>query len=80
MAKLDRTLVYMDFPEPLRRLIKSTNLIERHFREWRRRLRAMGALPNCRSCDRILFALVREFNGQQKRITLSFPKSELLLT
>ena len=80
MAKLDRTLVYMDFPEPLRRLIKSTNLIERHFREWRRRLRAMGALPNCRSCDRILFALVREFNGQQKRITLSFQKSELLLT
>jgi putative transposase len=80
MNKLDRTLVYMDFPESLRHLLKSTNLIERHFREWRRRLRAMGALPNCRSCDRILFALALEFNSQQKRISLSFQKSELLLT
>jgi len=80
MAKLDRTLVYMDFPDHLRGLLKSTNLIERHFREWRRRLRAMGALPNCHSCDRILFALAHEYNGQRKRISLSFPKSELLLT
>lgn len=80
MAKLDRTLVYMDFPPQLRAILKSTNLIERHFREWRRRLRAMGALPNCHSCDRILFALVREFNDQRKRTSLSIPKSELLLT
>lgn len=80
MAKLDRTLVYLDFPEELHRLLKSTNLIERHFREWRRRLRAMGALPNSASCDRILFALAQEYNGQQKRIIFSCPKSELLLT
>lgn len=80
MAKLERTLTFYDFPSHLHRFLKSTNHLERHFREWRRRLRAMGALPNKHSCDRILFALVQEYNDLQKRHTLSLGKSELLLT
>lgn len=80
MVKLDRTLTFMDFPRDLWSLLKSTNPLERHFREWKRRLRAAGAWPNVYSCDRILYALTREFNGQQKRLSLLTPKSELCLT
>lgn len=81
MRTLDATLVYMDFQKELWPMLKSTNHIERHFLEWRRRLRSMGALPNWASCDRILYALVQEYNGQQKRRTLaSIQKSELYLT
>lgn len=81
MRTLEATLVYMDFPKELWPMLKSTNHLERHIREWRRRLRSMGVLPNWVSCDRILFALVQEYNSQQKRRTLaSIPKSELCLT
>jgi transposase-like protein len=78
---LDATLTFMDFPDELWPLLKSTNHLERHFREWRRRLKSMGCLPNPASCDRILYALVKEYNDQQKRRTLaSLQKSELFLT
>jgi transposase-like protein len=81
MRTLDATLTFMDFPKELWPMLKSTNHLERHFREWRRRLKSMGCLPNRSSCDRILYALVQEYNGQQKRRTLaSIPKSELCLT
>jgi len=79
MRTLDQTLTYMDFEKELWPILKSTNRLERYLREWRRRLRSMGALPNAASCDRILYALVNEYNGQQKRIPLN-QKSELYLT
>jgi len=81
MRSLDATLTYMDFSKELWPMLKSTNHLERYFREWRRRLKSMGVLPNPVSCDRILYALVQEYNGQQKRCALiSNPKSELCLT
>jgi len=81
MRTLDATLTYMDFPAHLWSMLKSTNHLERHFREWRRRLKSMGCLPNPTSCDRILYALVQEYNSQEKRRTLaSTQKSELCLT
>ncbi len=81
MRTLDATLTFMDFPVELWSMLKSTNHLERHFREWRRRLRSMGALPNQSSCDRILYALVQEYNGSRKRRTLaSIQKYALCLT
>ena len=81
MRRLDDTLNFMDFPQELWFMLKSTNHLERYFREWRRRLKSMGALPNPASCDRILFALVQQYNTQKKQRTLtSIQKSELYLT
>ena len=78
MRRLDDTLNFMDFPQELWFMLKSTNHLERYFREWRRRLKSMGALPNPASCDRILFALVQQYNTQKKLRTLtSIQKSEL---
>lgn len=59
---LDALLAVFALPEPVRASLRTTNLIERAFRELRRRLRPIGALPDRRSADRILFGQVLRLN------------------
>lgn len=61
-ADLDDLLAVFALPEPIRRSLRTTNLIERAFRELRRRLRPIGALPDRRSADRILYDQVVRLN------------------
>lgn len=61
-ADLDELLAVFAMPEPLRASLRTTNLIERAFRELRRRLRPIGALPDRRSADRILYGQVLRLN------------------
>lgn len=61
-ADLDELLAVFALPEAIRRHVRSTNLIERAFRELRRRLRPIGALPDRRSADRILYGQVLRLN------------------
>jgi putative transposase len=61
-ADLDDLLAVFALPEPIRRSLRTTNLIERAFRELRRRLRPIGALPDRRSADRILYGQVVRLN------------------
>ena len=55
-----------------RRQVRTTNAIERRFREVRRRTRPMGAFQDRTSMDRILFAIFLHENKQQGISTL-FP-------
>lgn len=50
-------------PESVRRSLRTTNLLERAFRELRRRLRPVGCLPDRSSADRILYGQVVRLNG-----------------
>jgi len=59
---LDALLAVFSLPEPLRATLRTTNLIERAFRELRRRLRPIGALPDRQSADRILYGQVLRLN------------------
>ncbi len=59
---LDELLAVFAVPEPVRPSLRSTNLLERAFRELRRRLRPIGALPDRRSADRILYGQVVRLN------------------
>jgi transposase-like protein len=59
---LDELLAVFALPEPIRISLRTTNLIERAFRELRRRIRPMGALADRRSADRILYAQVLRLN------------------
>jgi transposase-like protein len=59
---LDELLAVFSVPEPIRASVRSTNLLERAFRELRRRLRPIGALPDRRSADRILYGQVLRLN------------------
>jgi transposase-like protein len=72
---LDELLAVFSLPVPIRVSLRTTNLIERAFRELRRRLRPMGALADRRSADRILYGQVLRLNELLARRPLaSFPQ------
>jgi putative transposase len=59
---LDALLAVFALPEAVRLNLRTTNLIERAFRELRRRLRPIGSLTDRRSADRILYGQVLRLN------------------
>ena len=61
----DKLIPIFEFPEEIRRMIRTTNVIEpamAGFREVRRRLKVMGYFQNSKSCDRIIYAIFNYFN------------------
>ena len=65
----DKLIPVFEFPENIRKMIRTTNVIERCFREVRRRLKVMGYFQNSKSCDRIIYAIFNYFNTKWKRPT-----------
>jgi putative transposase len=67
---LEKDLEYMlkcfNYPEEHRKKIRTTNAIERSFREVRRRIRTMSCFSNSASCDRIIFAIFNHLNKHWK--------------
>lgn len=59
---LDALLAHFAVPEPLRVKVRTTNAIERAFREVRRRTRPMSCFTNDASCERIIYAVVSHLN------------------
>jgi transposase-like protein len=70
-ADLDDLLAVFALPEAIRLNLRTTNLIERAFRELRRRIRPMGALADRRSADRILYGQVVRLNDLLARRPLA---------
>lgn len=70
----DKLTPCFDFPKEIRKIIRTTNVIERCFREVRRRLKVMGHFKDSQSCRRIVVSLVEYFNYKwaknSKRIKL----------
>jgi transposase-like protein len=71
---LDELLTCWCYPPDQRKPVRTTNAIERRFREVRRRTRPMGVFSDRTSMDRILFAV---FNHENRNQGVSTP---LLLT
>lgn len=63
---LDETLRFFDFPYRIWASIRTTNIIERVFREFRRRTKVMDAFPTEESCIRIMFSLIQMINEDWK--------------
>ena len=61
---IDALLQCFDVPEPHRIKVRSTNAIERSFREVRRRTRPMSCFNNPASIDRIVFAVFAHQNAK----------------
>jgi len=59
---LEELLTFYDFPLAHWRKIRTTNIIERCFREVRRRTRPMSSFTNPASCDRIVFGVISHLN------------------
>jgi len=63
---LEELLAFFDCPEPHRIRVRTTNVIERTFREARRRIRVFSCFSNTKSSDRILFAIFDYLNNRWK--------------
>ena len=63
---LDETLRFFDFPYRIWASIRTTNIIERVFREFRRRTKVMDTFPTEESCIRIMFSLIQMINEDWK--------------
>ena len=67
---LDDLLAFLTIPIQeqcrafIRRQIRTTNIIERSFREVRRRARPMGRFTNCDSVSRIIYAIFNRLNSK----------------
>ena len=59
---LEELLNVLACPEAHRRKVRTTNAIERAFREVRRRTRPMSCFTNSASCERIIYAVISHLN------------------
>jgi len=59
-------LVFFDYPEKIWKKIRTTNIIERSFREVRRRVRPMTCFENDASAARIIFGVMSHLNKSWK--------------
>ena len=64
---LEELLAFYAFPSAHWRKIRTTNMIERAFREVRRRTRPMSSFTNPASCDRIVFGVITHLNRSWER-------------
>lgn len=55
-------LHYFSFPRELWKTIRTTNILERAFREVRRRTRPMGVFTNAESAERIMYGVTQHLN------------------
>jgi putative transposase len=69
-------LHYYSFPKELWKKIRSSNILEREFREVRRRTRPMGVFPNEESAERIFYGVTNGIhdNGQHPLPVISAEK------
>lgn len=63
---LEQMLPFLDCPESHRIRVRTTNVIERTFREARRRIRVFSCFTNIKSSERILFAIFDYLNRHWK--------------
>jgi putative transposase len=59
---IEALLEFFSEPAPLRAKLRTTNIIERSFREVRRRTRPMSCFTNDASCERIIYSVFRHLN------------------
>jgi putative transposase len=65
----DKLVPFLEFSASFHKVIRTTNVIERCFREVRRRLKVMGYFQDSKSCKRIVVSLFEYFNKKwSKRI------------
>jgi transposase-like protein len=70
---LEALLSFLACPVEHQRLVRTTNAIERCFREVRRRTRPMSCFNNNASCERIIYAVFSHLNNSWKgKLLLAF--------
>lgn len=65
--KLDELLSFLSCPKEDWKKVRTTNAIERSFREVRRRIKPMSCFTNAESCRRIIYGIVTHLNTHWKK-------------
>ena len=65
VRNFDCCLIYLEYPDPIRTMLKTTNPIERYLEEIRRRIIPMRAFNNTKSVERILYGIIAYVLNQQ---------------
>lgn len=68
---IQHTFTFYDFGEELHRLIRTTNHLERFFREFRTKADEIGAFPNEDSCLTILFWVMLRDHAKHDRLSVA---------
>jgi putative transposase len=68
--ELPELLAFYNFPKPLWKKLRTTNIMERVLVEVRRRTRPMVCFVNVRSVDRIIYSIFHRFNLDWRNRTL----------
>ncbi|NIS69025.1 MAG: IS256 family transposase [Proteobacteria bacterium] len=64
-----KLIPFFEFSQKFHKVIRTTNVIERSFKEIRRRLKVMGYFQNTKSCKRIVLSSFLYFNQKWERKT-----------
>jgi len=75
---LDHLLLYLAYDPKHHQAIRTSNHIERQFKEYRRRMRPMEVIPNQPAADRMLYALTMIRNEKLRRYPLLKSTHKLL--
>jgi transposase-like protein len=62
---LEELLAFYEMPQAHRKMLRTTNAIERCFREVRRRTRSIGCFVNDKSLERMIYGLFRFINEKR---------------
>lgn len=73
----DRLLLYLSCDPDHHQAIRTSNHIERQFKEYRRRMRPMEIIPNQQAADRTLYALTMIRNEKLGRYPMTFTHKTL---
>jgi putative transposase len=74
---LERLLFYFKCPVTHHKAVRTSNHIERQFKEFRRRLRSMEVLPNKMSAERAMYALTQIRNEKLRAYPMEFTQKNL---
>ena len=69
--ELYKLLAFLKYPEPIQRVVYTTNLIERTIKEIRRRVKVIGALPSVQSVEKFVYLRVAMLNERWSNRTVN---------
>lgn len=70
ITDIDDSLAFYEFDQSLWKFLKSTNPLESYLKEIRRRVRLVDSFRDERSCDTLVFTLVKRYNDHRRKVPL----------
>lgn len=79
---LDRLLTFLAYPAPIRPVIRSTNLLERTFKELRRRFKVVEVFPSVEALERMTYWHLVRLNARwgERTVVASWPHEKTCST